>query len=408
MRIGILTFQRAYNYGAFLQCYSLQKYIADRFPEHEIEVIDYCSRNMQGYYEISWKNYILGPYNSLTNHGFRKRFRNCLSFVYRTVFCGKRGHRYFVKKEIQPLFNKNYHFLPLTKEKLVSDSYEEIISFIDKLKFDVIIVGSDAVWNDYQTNIPSVFYLDKRIHAHKLSYAASSYGMAYRDKEKDEIRRIAQAVDDFEFVGVRDDETAAYVKYILPDKQTVHTCDPTLTLDLKSLPVSVEDVKKKIESYHVDFSKPVIGIMGDLSIVKMVKDVYGNDVQTVSLFEENKDCTVPLLELEPFAWAVVFSLFDATFTSYFHGTIFSLKNGTPTITMERNPGYASTYVTKTKDLLHRLNLGDYYFAPERQTVEEIRKQISIYQTQPQRMRILDALEKESKTAEALLDHLKKY
>lgn len=408
MRIGILTFHRAYNYGAFLQCYSLQKYIRDNFPEHEVEVIDYYSTNMMKYYEISWKNYILGPYNSLSNCEFKNRFRYFLSFVYRTIFKKRRSDRYFAKKNLQPLFDKNYHFLPLTKEKMVSDSYNESIDFIEKFNFDVIIVGSDAVWNDYQTNIPSVFYLDKKIQAHKLSYAASSYGMQYRDKGRDEIERIARAIDDFEFVGVRDDETERYVKYLLGNKPVIHTCDPTLTLDLESLPVNIAKVKEKLEKYNIDFSKPIVGVMGNPTIVDMVKKIYGCDIQIVSLFEKNKECTVPLLELEPFEWALVFSLFDVTFTSYFHGTIFSLKNGTPTITLEQNVKYSNDYITKTKDLLRRLNLEDYYFAPERQTVEAIKRQIEIYQTQPQRKRILDELEKESKSAEALLNQLNTY
>lgn len=408
MRIGILTFQRAYNYGAFLQCYSLQKYIRDNFSEHEVEVIDYCSQNMQKYYDICWKNYIFGAYNSLNNRGFRKRTRNFLSFVYRTVFKGKRSDRYFARKKLQPLFNESYCFLPLTKEKLVSDSYDEIIDFVDRLKFDIIIVGSDAIWNDYQTNIPNVFYLDKRIHARKMSYAASSYGMEYLDKDKKEIERIAECIKEFEFVGLRDDETENYVKYILADKQAVHTCDPTLTLCLESLPVNLDVIREKVKAFNIDFTKPIIGVMGDSSIVEMVKNIYGNDVQIVSLFEENKDCTIPLLELTPFEWAIVFSLFDATFTSYFHGTIFSLKNGTPTITMERNFKYSNAYVTKTKDLLCRLNLSDYYFDLEKQTVEQISQQIKMYQTNPQKERILKALEKESNTAKIFVDHLRKY
>lgn len=406
MRIGILTFHRAYNYGAFLQCYSLQQYISQNFPEHKVEVIDYYSTNMSKYYEISWKNYLFGPYNSLSNCGFKKRLRSFLLCLYGTLLKGKRHDRYFAKKKVQSLFNKNLKYLTLTKEKLVSDSYNEILDFIENLKFDIIIVGSDAVWNDHQTNIPSVFYLDKRISAHKFSYAASSYGMQYRDKNNDEIERIKRAIDDFEFVGVRDSETEQYVKYLLPNKEIVHTCDPTLTLNLQTLPVSLNKVKDKLKDFNIDFSKPIIGIMGDPSIVDMVKTVYGCDVQTVSLFEENKDCTIPLLEVEPFEWAVVFSLFDVTFTSYFHGTIFSLKNGTPTITLERNIKYSNDYITKTKDLLYRLNLGDYYFSPERQTVEQIQQQIEKYQAQSQRKRILGELEKESKSAEALLNQLK--
>ena len=39
MKIGILTFHRAHNYGAVLQCYALQEVL--KGMGHEVEVIDY-------------------------------------------------------------------------------------------------------------------------------------------------------------------------------------------------------------------------------------------------------------------------------------------------------------------------------------------------------------------------------
>ena len=60
MKIGILTFHRAYNYGAFLQCYSLQKELKARFPECDIKVIDYESLNMANYYKTNCFTYFFG------------------------------------------------------------------------------------------------------------------------------------------------------------------------------------------------------------------------------------------------------------------------------------------------------------------------------------------------------------
>ena len=45
MKIGILTFQRADNYGAMLQCYALQEYL--KSAGHEVEVIDYRNYNLE-------------------------------------------------------------------------------------------------------------------------------------------------------------------------------------------------------------------------------------------------------------------------------------------------------------------------------------------------------------------------
>ena len=41
MRIGILTFHRSINYGAFMQSYALSQTLKKRYPEHSVEIIDF-------------------------------------------------------------------------------------------------------------------------------------------------------------------------------------------------------------------------------------------------------------------------------------------------------------------------------------------------------------------------------
>ena len=41
MKIGILTFHRPINYGAFLQAFALSNQIQRSFPKSEVEIIDY-------------------------------------------------------------------------------------------------------------------------------------------------------------------------------------------------------------------------------------------------------------------------------------------------------------------------------------------------------------------------------
>ena len=45
MKIGILTFHCAYNYGAMLQCYALQEYLSD--CGIDVSVIDYRPSYME-------------------------------------------------------------------------------------------------------------------------------------------------------------------------------------------------------------------------------------------------------------------------------------------------------------------------------------------------------------------------
>ena len=41
MKLGILTFHKSINYGAFMQCYALSQRLQRDFPQIEVEVIDY-------------------------------------------------------------------------------------------------------------------------------------------------------------------------------------------------------------------------------------------------------------------------------------------------------------------------------------------------------------------------------
>ena len=50
MRIGILTFHRAHNYGAVLQCYALQQILVRR--GHDVRIIDYRQPWIEDQYKL--------------------------------------------------------------------------------------------------------------------------------------------------------------------------------------------------------------------------------------------------------------------------------------------------------------------------------------------------------------------
>ena len=57
MRIGILTFHRAHNYGAVLQCYALQKVLATM--GHDAVVIDYRQPYVESQYaSFNWQYFL--------------------------------------------------------------------------------------------------------------------------------------------------------------------------------------------------------------------------------------------------------------------------------------------------------------------------------------------------------------
>ena len=292
----------------------------------------------------------------------KKNIKQRLSFKLRLKIFGKNILNFQHIKRIR-VFDRNKYesidrindYLNIENEELISNSIQEFDDFVNKKGFDVIIVGSDAIWNDNQSFAPNPYLLNGVKCKYKFSYAASAYGFDYKRLESEIRKEYEKSLEDFKYVGVRDEETLKYVKSF-KIINAYHNCDPTLFLDLKELPVDTKTVEQKLKEKGIDLSKPMIGVMGADWLAKEVKKKFGKKYQIICLFEYNKYSDFYLDNLTPFEWAVVFRYFAATFTHYFHATLFSLKNLTLTFSIEKENQYNVEYKTKIYDLLERMNL----------------------------------------------------
>ena len=407
MKIGILTFHRAYNYGAFLQCYSLLGHLKQDFPEAHVEVIDYESYNMYNYYKTDIFSLMFGHSSRHQKLSLKQRLSKTKQFC-KKIF---RDASY-----INNLKLRNKHFenailtLDLSAQRLISDDYEKIVDFINLQNYDLIVVGSDAIWNDAQTSKPNVYYLSHKIKAVAVSYAASSFGMDYLQKDKKELIRIGELINKFQYVGVRDNATEDYMKLLDLETQVEHTCDPSIILDLKQKEFNIDRIIEKLQNSGIDLSKPIFGIMGGDWLGKIARNLIGETAQLVALYEPNRYADIYLCDLTPFEWAKVFSLFTITFTHFFHGTLFSLKNKTPTISIEWENDYSKKFDTKILDVLKRLKLEDYRFT--KKDVETDSKNLQehfgkvVNDLEYEKERITRGLEYEAKTYDNFLFNLK--
>lgn len=393
MKIGVLTFHKAHNYGAFLQCYSLVHKISNDFPNSSVEVIDFNSKEMESYYSVKLIDSVFGRSN-IRHRNVRCALSSAKQFLI------KEAHdiNYFQKKKEQAKhFADSQILLPLSSERLVSDSYEAFVSFIKDARYDLIVAGSDAIWNDNQCLIyPNPYFLSKDIGAKKISYAASAYGMAYKALAEDYKNLLLETLQTFDFIGVRDRETEKYLEFLGISNYS-HTPDPSMFFPFDEIFTSkmIEKLQKMLTEAGLDVNKPIYAVMGGNWLGKIARSVLGNDQQLVAIYAQNKYANAFLADLYPIEWACVFSLFAATFTSYFHGTIFSLQNGVPTFTIEEASQYGKEYTTKTKDLLNRMGLTDYYFTlNDGDITDSVRHQFTNIAQNPQATRIAEALEKE--------------
>lgn len=326
MKIGILTFHRSYNYGAFMQCWSLSSRLRMQFPSAEFEVVDYTSAK--------------------AFDGYRKELEKYSDPELRQAVSDRNDC--FIACQQQ---------LPLSQPQLIGDDIKEAADYLNE-RYDAVIVGSDAVWNWNSRGFPNVYFL-KDYHGKKFSYAASAHGLNYQDATEDQKAYLREAFSDFCYIGVRDTTTEAMVKSVFPEAAVFHNCDPTVLLDIDTIPCDMDALKQKLIARGIDFTKPLIGLMAGPSIGEAVKRHFGDRVQLVAVYAPNKYADVYLNDLTPFEWARVFSLFELTFTHYFHGTLLSLRNGTPVLPVETVNAFSAKNVTKIEDVMARLGLSEW-------------------------------------------------
>lgn len=384
MRIGILTFHQSVNNGAVMQAYSLSKRLKEQYPNAEVEIINYRMTSVDRTYSYFFSDYF--KVSSL-----KEFIKKTLDLIIDPKLLKRLRHR-------TKVFNDCQHKLPLSKDVIISDDTKQLNEHIEK-NYDLLVVGSDAVWNYVTRGFPNAYFPDSNLKVKKLSYAASCYGMDFFTIPDNEKKQICKIFSDFDFIGVRDEATENFVKWsgckIIPQ----HTCDPTVFLDVEDLPIDVDLLKKKLLKRGFDFTKPSIGMMGNDKMLKMIKKLYSNKYQIVSLYNFVKGADVNLYDLEPYEWAYVFRYFKVTFTTFFHGTLLSLRNGTPVICIDLNTEFGKKHIPKTLDVLSRLGFKDWYFKTDYKGLNfnEIKSKADALITGDYHDRIIEAMDKEAES-----------
>jgi len=401
-KIGILTFHRSYNYGAFMQCYSLSHRLMRDFPQHEVEVIDYATQRVYANYPTELKEYLLG-----TGTG-RPSLKKVMINVGRLMLSPKYLQQ---RKALYSAFQKDLAQLPLSEEFVCTDDYEALFEAI-KDKYDAIVVGSDAVWEFKTYPFPNAYFLNGDLgNTSLLSYAASTARMHPSDIDENAADYLKTAYSRFRYLGVRDVSTENLLHHINPDLALNHNCDPTVLLDLDALPKGLDRVKAELAANHIDLKKPIICVMGGNKLCRIVRKMFKKKYQIVSVYYHSKYADHYLDGLSPIEWAQVFSLFSVTVTSFFHGSLLSLKNGCPTVATDYWRQVDSEHITKIGDLYRRLNLTDHYFYMANVTSNEdfskMKERIEYYIENPDKKAIAQALEKEGESYYSFRDALEK-
>jgi len=285
MKIGILTHHYVKNFGAYMQARALLSVIQQNFPNVDVELIDFRVKKHE------WLN---------ARHffGFKpKRGDTLLGFVRKTqLFC---THAQYEKQ--------------LPRSKRVHDAEE-----INALEYDLIIVGSDEVWN-FKDVAFSPIKFGVGLTAPHITYSASVGGSTVRDN--DIPREIKSGIATFKAVAVRDRMSEAVVRELV-GRRAEETLDPVYLYDFPL------DVSVKIS--RLAKGKPYI-LIYDCRL-------DGTQVKTLTNFAASKGFNIlgageyrnwyttdVTVNITPYEWAYLFKHAAYIVTGTFHGTSFAIK-----------------------------------------------------------------------------------
>ncbi len=382
MKIGILTFHRSINNGAFMQAYALSNEIRKKFG-NIVEIVDF---------ELETKH-----------NSYKKRSLN--KFV---VYGGKYGGKY--KK-----FQEDLSLLPLSPKTLITNDYEEVRRYIES-RYDIVIVGSDAIWA-YTKGLglenPFWLYGDK-LDVIKMSYAASAFSLDIKSIHQNDRDYIKNCLSSFSYIGVRDDETRKFVQSLDPNFNIYRNCDPTVLLEKPSK----DDGYKVLKKYGVKSDKKLVGIMlsGNDYIPQIKKLLGKKEYKFIDIHRKNYSSRKPylsfnksLFNLSPYEWHQIYSQLYMNFTNFFHGTLLGLKSDVPTFSFDTVRSKAGS-LSKINQILTDLDLSDYWIDRKPYSKEEEDRILSqVEYTVKNHDFIRDKIDKnmhiERKRSESFFEHL---
>lgn len=196
MKIGIMTFHWATNHGALLQAYALQNTLTSLFPDSKVEIINYWPEQ--------YRKTVLRSLRSGRIRVIQRYLRDMKKEKKLTAF-----------REALPQTHRYYSQQELMKEAL---------------DYDVLIAGSDQIWNQSYTMNgegckTAAYYLPFCQSAVHLSYAAS-FGT---DKLSEEtIEFITPLLRGLDAVSVRENSAKELLKHLGIEASVV--CDPSVFL----------------------------------------------------------------------------------------------------------------------------------------------------------------------------------
>ncbi|NMC21131.1 MAG: polysaccharide pyruvyl transferase family protein [Thermogutta sp.] len=342
--LGVLTLHYGYNEGAILQAYALATVLAGR-----------------------------GAAPRIIDHRYPAKLA-----IYRR-------HMDRRKEELQKAIDS---WLPLSDVRFESASERDTWRYIEH-NCSGVVVGSDQVWRVRYSRVffglridqrdafigrfPNVYWPPRRLPVTKSAYAVSIGDADLGPIPRRDKREMADRLNDFRVIGVRDVRTAEFVAALDRALESrIRLCpDPTILMnwDTDSARITLE---AKLHRAGVPSDAPIALQLTDPSASSrelsglLAKSGYivvgtgsGDDYSQVRLAN---------VGLTPLEWVALFETVNVCITDRMHAFIFAMLKHCPCVVIDA-ASFASNRATRIVDLATRVgyldNVLNYSASPRR-------------------------------------------
>lgn len=330
MKVAIITFHAAHNYGAVLQVYALKTYLSQ--DGLDVSVLDYRP--------LALRN----PYALIPCFDFcvteKNRYKK--SWKYLKIVL------HWIIKEIPFRAKRKRIFECFIRDNLNLSKNRYDSAFKSNVDYDLYVVGSDQIWNIHHTlGFDDIFWGDFDVAkgARKIIYAASMIEHDLNDAKKNYMVSCVQ--DNFSHVSVRERQLAVYLRGCC-DKEIPVVLDPTLLVECRvwdSIAKEPLTKRKYVLVYALTCRDDAMEMAN-----KIASQI---DVNVIEIVIGNKRClSSNQIMPSPEEFVGLFKNSEFVVTESFHGTAFSIIFEKPFVSLSRG----TIYDARQKTLLEELGL----------------------------------------------------
>lgn len=294
-KIGIITYHFARNYGAVLQCFALQSYLESK--GYEVTIINHVNKNQE------------------LNNGIYKKKNGIKGIIINLMLSPFLIVRIKKNNKFENFINK---YLKLSKKISNTEEMEKLINYE---KFDMLISGSDQVFNPNIEDFDISFLFPFETKCKKISYAASIGNATESD-----LNKLKKDLIDFYNLSIREKQDEELVRKVT-GKDVHVVCDPVLLMDEKfwSVVAQKSNLIKSEEKYllcyflHKNLYKKEFELAKKIAKEKKLNIKIINARYSIESLRKGTYHTV-----DPLEYIELFKKATYICTDSFHGTVFSI------------------------------------------------------------------------------------